>query len=103
MPQRSQAPPRELTLRQIQRATGKTYTALASRTRREGWPSRPDPRQDDGNRAGTRRLYRVAELPPDIRSAVQARQGRRRPLPPPSPAGERTPPRKPRKFLELST
>ena len=103
VPQRSQPPAREVTLRQIQQATGKTYTALASRARREGWPSRPDPRRDDGNRAGTRRLYQIDALPPDIRSTVRAKQGRRRPLPPAPPAAPRIPARKPRKFLDLST
>jgi len=87
-----------MTLREIAKATGKGYSALQSRRVREGWPSRTDPRLDDGNRAANRRLYRIADLPADIRADIESRRARRRP--PPAPA-HKTPPRKRRKFLEL--
>lgn len=109
-PPRSQIPPAaraaaagEVTLRHIQEATGKTYTALAGRARREGWPSRPDPRLDGGNRNGTRRLYRVADIPADLRAPVESRLAARGHAAPAPPHGVRIPPRKRRKFLELGT
>ena len=94
------APPQEVTLRQIQRATGKNYSALGSRARREGWPSRADSRLDDGNRASNRRLYRIADLPADIRSTLESKRARRQPPPAPLPSPP-PPPRRRREFLDL--
>ena len=93
--------PREVTLRQIQRATGKNYSALQSRRVRESWASRPDPRLDDGNRASNRRLYRVADLPADIREALESSRILRRLPPARQPAPRQAPPRKRREFLDL--
>lgn len=88
----------EITLREIAKATGKGYSALQSRRVREGWPSRTDPRLDDGNRAANRRLYRIADLPADIRAALEPR---RRRAPGRRPAARQMPPRHRRKFLDL--
>ena len=60
---------REATMREIASAVDHCKSAVAYRAAREGWPHR-----EQRCRGGRRRLYPVASLPADVRTALGERQ-----------------------------